>query len=41
MTRLKSNAVYEFVTENEIPSYIDNGVIKDEIIRFDIKEKGK
>ena len=41
VTRLKSNAVYEFVTENEIPSYIDNGVIKDEIIRVDIKEKGK
>lgn len=41
VTRLKSNAVYESVTENEIPSYIDNGVIKDEIIRVDIKEKGK
>lgn len=40
VTRLKSNALYESVTENEIPSYIDNGVIKDEIIRVDIKEKG-
>ncbi len=39
VTRLKSNAVYESVTENEIPSYIDNGVIKDEIIRVDIKKK--
>lgn len=41
VTRLKSNAVYESVTENEIPPYIDNGVLKDEIIRVDIKENGK
>ena len=40
VTRLKSNASYVSVTENEIPSYIDNGVIKDEIIRVDIKENG-
>jgi hypothetical protein len=40
VTRLKSNASYVYVTENEIPSYIDNGVIKDEIIRVDIKENG-
>ena len=36
VTRLKSNAVNESATENEIPSYIDNGVNKDEIIRVDI-----
>ncbi len=40
VTRLKSNAAYESVKENDIPSYIDNGVIKDEIIRVDIKEGG-
>jgi hypothetical protein len=41
VTRLKSNAVYESVIENDIPSYIDNGVMKDEIIRIEIKENGK
>lgn len=41
VTRLKSNAVYESVIENDIPSYIDNGVMKDEIIRVEIKENGK
>ncbi len=41
VTRLKSNASYESVTENDIPIYIDNGVIKDEIIRVDVKENGK
>jgi hypothetical protein len=40
VTRLKSNAAYESVAENDIPTYIDNGVIKDEIIRVDIKENG-
>ncbi|MFM8005305.1 MAG: transposase, partial [Dolichospermum sp.] len=40
VTRLKSNAAYESVKENDIPSYIDNGVIKDEIIHVDIKESG-
>jgi IS4 transposase len=40
VTRLKTNAAYESVKENDIPSYIDNGVIKDEIIRVDIKENG-
>lgn len=40
VTRLKSNASYESVKENDIPSYIDNGVIKDEIIRVDVKENG-
>jgi hypothetical protein len=41
VTRLKSNSVYEQVVENDIPSYIDDGVIKDEIIRVDVKENGK
>ena len=41
VTRLKSNASYESVKENEIPYYIDYGVIKDEIIRVDVKENGK
>ena len=40
VTRLKSNAAYETVTENDIPSYMDNGVIKDEVIRVDVKEHG-
>lgn len=40
VTRLKSNASYESVKENDIPNYIDNGVLKDEIIRVDIKENG-
>jgi hypothetical protein len=41
VTRLKSNASYESVKENDIPPYIDNGVLKDEIIGVDIKENGK
>lgn len=40
VTRLKSNASYETVIENDIPSYLDDGVIKDEIISVDIKENG-
>jgi hypothetical protein len=40
VTRLKSNASYESVKENDIPSYIDDGVIKDEVIRVDVKENG-
>ena len=40
VTRLKSNASYEAVKENAIPSYIDNGVLKDEVIRVDVKENG-
>lgn len=41
VTRLKSNAAYESIEENNIPSYVDDGVIKDEIIRVDVKENGK
>lgn len=41
VTRLKSNASYESITENEIPNYLDDGVLKDEIIEVDVKEKGK
>ncbi len=40
VTRLKSNASYESVKENDIASYIDDGVIKDEIIRVEVKENG-
>jgi hypothetical protein len=40
VTRLKSNAVYESVVENDTPSYIDDGVLKDEIIRVEVKENG-
>lgn len=40
VTRLKSNASFESVKENDIPNYVDNGVIKDESIRLDIKENG-
>jgi hypothetical protein len=40
VTRLKSNASYESVEENNIPSYIDNGVIKDEVIRLEVKQNG-
>jgi hypothetical protein len=41
VTRLKSNASYESITENDIPNYIDNGVLKDQIIRVDVKENNK
>jgi len=41
VTRLKSNATYETVVENDIPSYIDEGVLKDEMIKVDVKESGK
>lgn len=41
VTRLKSNANYESVSENEIPTYIDGGVIKDEIISVDVTENRK
>lgn len=41
VTRLKSNATYESVVENDIPSYIDDGVLKDEIIKVDVKDNGK
>jgi len=41
VTRLKSNASYTSIKENDIPDYLDNGVIKDEIIQVDVKENGK
>lgn len=41
VTRLKTNAAYESVGENDIRSYIDDGVIKDEIISVEVKENGK
>lgn len=41
VTRLKSNASYQSIAENSIPDYLDNGVLKDEIIAVDVKENGK
>ena len=41
VTRLKSNATYESVVENDIPSYIDAGVLKDEIIKVEVRDNGK
>lgn len=41
VTRLKSNASYESITENNIPDCVDDGVLKDEIIEVEIKENGK
>lgn len=41
VTRLKSNATYETVVENDIPSHIDAGVLKDEIIKVEVKDNGK
>lgn len=40
VTRLKANASYNSMKENEIPDYIDSGVLKDEIIEVDVKEDG-
>ena len=39
MTRLKTNAAYLQVIENEIPNYIDDGVIKDEIIEVEASKQ--
>lgn len=41
VTRLKSNASYEPLTEHDIPDYLDDGVLKDENIQVDVKENGK
>jgi hypothetical protein len=41
VTRIKSNASYTTLEEHEIPDYIEPGVLKDEKISLDIKEKGK
>lgn len=41
VTRQKSNASYISIEENEIPKYVDDGVLKDEIIAVDVKDKGK
>lgn len=41
VTRLKSNAAYEVKYENDIPDYIDSGVMKDEIIKVERKENGQ
>lgn len=37
---LNTGDSYKSVTENEIPSYLDDAVIKDEIIHVDVKENG-
>lgn len=39
VTRLKTNAAYLQVIENEIPNYIDDGVIKDEIIEVEASKQ--
>ena len=41
VTRLKTNAAYSSIEENNIPKYIDDGVLKDEVIEVDIKENGR
>lgn len=41
VTRLKTNAAYEVKQENDIPDYIDSGVMKDEIIKVELKENRK
>ena len=40
VTHLKSNASYKSVKENDIPLYIDIGVLKDEVICIEINENG-
>jgi hypothetical protein len=41
VTRLKSNAAYTSKEELDIPIYIDDGVMKDELITVEIKENNK
>ncbi len=41
VTRLKSNASYTIKEELDFPDYIDEGVLKDEIIEVEVKEKGQ
>jgi hypothetical protein len=41
VTRLKSNASYVPLLENDIPDYIDSRVLKDEWIEVEVKEEGK
>jgi hypothetical protein len=38
VTRIKDNAVYEPVSENEIDEHIHSGVLQDEIIELTVKE---
>lgn len=40
VTRIKDNAYYEIIEENEITENIHSGVRKDEIIQVEIKENG-
>jgi hypothetical protein len=41
VTRLKSNASYTSLVENDIPAYLDDGVLKDEVIEVEVKKDGK
>ena len=41
VTRLKDNAVYQSQFENEIADTTDSGVLKDEIITLEVKEKNE
>jgi hypothetical protein len=41
VTRIKSNASYVPVEENDIPDYLDSGVLKDEWIEVEVKQEGK
>jgi len=35
------NGFLQSISENDIPDYLDDGVLKDEVIRVDVKENGK
>jgi hypothetical protein len=41
VTRIKSNASYVPVEENDIPDYLDSAVLKDEWIEVEVKQEGK
>ena len=41
VTRLKDNAVYNILEQNEIEEHIHSGVLQDEIIEITVKEKDK
>lgn len=41
VTRLKSNAAYQSIMENDIHTYIHQSVLKDEVIQVDVKENGE
>lgn len=41
VTRIKDNAAYDIITENEIQDYIHSGVLQDEIIELTVKDGTK